>query len=117
MNQRGSVLVHVLVTGVIVALIATGVLRMTLMNYSAVSRATSGVQNKKEAEAMLHRAVTYWGQSGVVCSDIPGGLSCSGTPGSCSCDCPSASAVPRISVRSGGDQCAVTIVSSDPASP
>ncbi len=107
-------LVHVLVTGVIVAFIAAGLLRMALMNYIVVDRATKGAENRKEAEALLNRAVTYWNQANKVCSNIPGGLNCTGVPGTCSCSCPSAIAVPRIYARTVGGQCVVDLVSSDP---
>ena len=114
LDRRGSVLVHVLVTGVIVAFIAAGLLRMVLMNYIVVDRATKGAANRKESEAMLNRALTYWNQTNQVCSNIPGGFSCTGTPGTCNCSCPSAGAVPRIFVRTVGAKCAVDLVSSDP---
>jgi hypothetical protein len=117
LNRRGSVLVHVLITGVIVAFIAAGMLRMVMMNYIAVDRVAKGAGNRKEAEAMLNRAVTYWNISNKVCSPIPGGFSCTGVPGTCSCSCPSAVAVPRIWARMNAatpPQCVVDLVSSDP---
>jgi len=117
--RRGSVLIHVLVTGVIVAFIAAGLLRMVLMNYIAVDRATKGAQNRKEAEAMLQRAITYWNKSNVVCSSDAVFFPCATpsitSPGTCSCACPSAAAVPRVEVTGGGaPPCTITIISSDP---
>jgi Tfp pilus assembly protein PilX len=116
MNRRGSVLVHVLITGVIVAFIASGLLRMVLMNYIAVDRATKGAQNRKEAEAMLNRALTYWNQANQVCANIPSGFTCSGVPGTCNCTCPSGAVAPapRIVASVVGGQCAVSLISSDP---
>ena len=113
-NRRGSVLVHVLITGVIVAYIAAGMLRMVMMNYIAIDRVARGAANRKEADAMLSRAVTYWSISGQVCSAIPNGFACTNTPGICDCSCPSASAVPRIFVRMVAGKCTVDLVSSDP---
>ncbi|PIR16568.1 MAG: hypothetical protein COV48_09630 [Elusimicrobia bacterium CG11_big_fil_rev_8_21_14_0_20_64_6] len=117
-NRRGSVLLHVLVTGVIVAFIASGLLRMVLMNYIAVDRATKGAQNRKEAEAMLQRALTYWNKSNVVCSStglFPCSPSYVTSPGTCDCSCPSAAALPRVVVSGGGaPPCVITIISSDP---
>ena len=114
LNHRGSVLVHVLITGVIVAFISAGMLRMVMMNYIIVDKATKGAQNRKESEAMLNRAITYWNQTNQVCSNIPGGFSCTGVPGTCACSCPSAAAVPRIWARTVGAQCAIDLISSDP---
>lgn len=110
---RGSILIHVLVTGVIVSILTAGVLRMTLMNYIATARATSGAQKRKEADTLLNKAITYWNQSNQVCASIPG-LTCTGTPGTCSCYCPSSAALPRIYARMSGGQCAIDLVSSDP---
>ena len=113
-NRRGSVLVHVLVTGVVVAFIAAGMLRMVMMNYIAVDRVAKGTANRKEAEAMLNRAITYWNISGQVCSNIPGGFNCTGAPGTCNCYCPNAGTIPRIYARMDAGQCKVDLVSSDP---
>ncbi len=116
MNRRGSVLVHVLITGVIVAFIASGLLHMVLMNYVAVDRASKGAQNRKEAESMLNRALTYWNLANAVCANIPGGLNCSGTPGTCACTCPAGAVAPapRIVAAVIGGQCRVDLISSDP---
>ena len=118
LNSRGSVLVHVLITGVIVAFIAAGLLRMVLMNYIAVDRATKGAQNRKEAEAMLQRALTYWNQTNSVCSTNATYFPCTGTGvglNQCNCACPSAAALPRVVVTGGGPPpCTITIISSDP---
>ncbi|MEQ1919286.1 MAG: hypothetical protein ABL955_08815 [Elusimicrobiota bacterium] len=118
LNRRGSVLVHVLITGVIVALIAAGLLRMVLMNYIAVDRATKGAANRKESEAMLNRALSEWNRTNQVCRNIPGpgGFTCSGAPGTCNCTCPPGGAPPNpyIWARMSGGMCAVDLVSSDP---
>lgn len=117
LNRRGSILVHVLITGVIVAFIASGLLRMVLMNYIAVDRATKGAQNRKEAESMLYRALSYWNETNSVCS-TGANFTCSGTGvgnNQCACACPSAAAVPRVVVTGPlAGPCIVTIVSSDP---
>ena len=121
-TSKGSVLIHVLVTGIIVAFIAAGLLRMVLMNYIAVDRASKGAQNRKEAEAMLQRALTYWNKSNQVCSNDPTYFVCTvpGTANTCDCKCPSAAAVPRVEVTKigggtgGPPPCVITIISSDP---
>ena len=115
-NRRGSVLIHVLITGVIVAFIAAGLLRMVLMNYIAVDRATKGAQNRKESEAMLNRALTYWNQANQVCAPIPGGFNCSGAPGTCDCICPAVAVAPALPIwsRIDGVLCKLDLISPDP---
>jgi hypothetical protein len=121
-NSRGSVLIHVLVTGVIVAFIAAGLLRMVLMNYIAIDRASKGTQNRKEADAMLQRALTYWNKSRIVCSTDATYFPCTPSytvaPGTCNCACPSAGALPRVEVTNGPvgttPPCTITVISSDP---
>lgn len=117
-NRRGSILVHVLITGVIVAFIAAGLLRMVLMNFIAIEQAAKSARNRKEAEAMLNRALTYWNESHIVCSH-DAGFPCTPSyvtsPGTCSCDCPNDQTLPRVEVRGGGaPPCAITIISADP---
>ena len=118
LGRRGSVLVHVLITGVIVALIAAGLLRMVLMNYIAVDRAAKGTANRKESEALLSRALSEWNRTNLVCSDIPGpgGFTCSGVPGTCNCTCPAGAVAPnpRIWARQPAATCLVDLISSDP---
>jgi len=79
----------------------------------ATARATTGAQNRKQADAVLSRALTYWNQANAVCTNIPGGLTCTGTPGTCACDCPSSAATPRIRAFMSAGVCNVEIVSGD----
>lgn len=88
MNRRGSVLIHVLITGIIVAFIAAGLLRMVLMNYIAIDRAGKGSTNRKEAEAMLSQVISHWSQFGVctnfgayTCNVAASPCLCTGSPG------------------------------------
>lgn len=116
-SRRGSVLIHVLMTGVVVSIVAAGVLRLTMLRYLAAQRSTTGAQNRKQTEALLHRAISHWNAVNTVCSNI-GSISCtplsSTPPGACNCVCPP-SGYPRIVVTSGtGTQCKVSIESQDP---
>ncbi|MEK7234406.1 MAG: hypothetical protein AAB268_11360 [Elusimicrobiota bacterium] len=86
LNRRGSILVYVLVTGVIVSMIASGLLRMVMMNYAAVDRTGLSAIRRKEAESLLNVAVSYWSTVNSVCSSIPM-FACSGPAGTCSCTC------------------------------
>jgi len=82
-NRRGSILIHVLITGVVVATMAAGLMKMVLMNYIIVDKATKGTQNRKEAESMLSNLVSYWNQAGV-CSNFTG-YTCNSASSPCTC--------------------------------
>lgn len=91
MSRRGSILIHVLMTGVVVAVIAAGLMRMTMLRYVASARATSGGAARKQADAALNRALTYWNKDNVVCKNNVPGYACSPAsatpPGVCDCVC------------------------------
>lgn len=120
LDRRGSVLVHVLMTGVLVAIIAAGLMRMTMLRYIASARATSGTVARRQADATLNRALTYWNSANVVCSNTIPGYSCSpasiSTPGTCSCTCtPSTSGQATIVVSGGGaPPCSINVTTVDP---
>jgi Tfp pilus assembly protein PilX len=119
MNRRGSVLIHVLMTGVVVAVIAAGLMRMTMLRYVASARATSGGAARKQADAALNRALTSWNTSNIVCSAVAG-YTCSPTyattPGTCDCTCtPTVATEATIVVTGGGPPpCNVAITSAGP---
>ena len=114
MNRRGSVILHVLVMGVVIAVIAAGVLRMTLMNYVATERAATAQQKRKEVDGVLNRALSSWNETGV-CSAIPGLFACTGAAGVCDCYCPNDTALPHIWAHADVDgNCVLDVVSSDP---
>jgi Tfp pilus assembly protein PilV len=93
-NKRGSVLVHVLITSIVVVMIATGLAQMLLMRYSATMRATQGTARRREDDGTLNRLVTYWNANGY-CSSPGGGLTCSGVTATCtSCTCSLAAVAP-----------------------
>ena len=95
MSARGSVLIHVLVTGVLVAFIAAGLLRISLMRYEVTARTQRSVENKRSAEAALNRALSYWGSASSKCTSFPG-YTCT-NPDTCACTCtPSDTTQPTI---------------------
>lgn len=115
-NRRGSVLIHVLITGAVVAAIAAGLMKMVLMNYIVVDKATKGTQNRKEAESALNGLVSYWNANGV-CTSF-NGYSCNQSFSPCTCTGPAqaGSAVSPTVVVSGAapGPYTININSSDP---
>ena len=78
-------MLHVLVTGVIIAFIAAGLLRLAMLRYEVTARSQRSVQDKRAAEGALNRLVTYWNLNNVRCMNIPG-YDC-GNTGTCDCTC------------------------------
>ena len=87
-NKRGSVLLHVIVTGVLVAMIAAALLRMTMLRYQAVARGAQIVVDKRTDQAALASLIETWNQNNQVCSTPTPDFACAGTlPGTCGCSC------------------------------
>lgn len=126
-SRRGSVLVHVLITAVIVSFIAVGLAQMLLLRYTATARATAGTGGRKANEGALNRLLMQWNATNTYCS-APSGYVCTGTPGSSgpancsctctpspSCSCPAAPASdptacpPTITASWNGASCSLTI--------
>lgn len=118
MNQRGSVILHVLVTGVAVALIAALLLRMTMLRAVVTSRSHKASQMKRFDEAALARLQSNW-SSGQMCTSFPGYTCAGATAGYCGCTCtPSSAGDPIIYTSpSGSAPCQLSIQSPDLAPP
>jgi hypothetical protein len=87
-NRRGTVLLHVLVTAVLVALICASLLRMALLRSQMSGRSTQDLQAKRRNTAALDRVLMAWNQNGGVCSGTLSDFDCPGAvPGVCGCNC------------------------------
>jgi hypothetical protein len=105
---------HVLITGVIVAVLAASLLRMTLLNYVVTQRAAGGAQERKEAEGAFNRLMTRWNSTNLVCDDLAGVYNCSGTPGTCACTCtPFDAQNPTVTAAVTGGLCTVNVTTVD----
>lgn len=114
-KRRGAILIQALIMGVIVATIAAGLMKMVLMNYIIVDKATKGTQNRKESESMLNAAISDWNRDGV-CSNFSG-VSCSPTTPPCTCTGNPAGGsivIPTIVVTGAVPPHTMTLTSSDP---
>ena len=99
-KRRGSVLVQVLITSVIVCMIAAGLSQMLLLQYTTMARATDGTSKKRAAEGALNRVVSYWAANGW-CTSPGGGITCTLSiggsctgPGGAACYCTVTGLVP-----------------------
>ena len=87
--KKGSVLLQVLITSLVVAFIAAGLAKMMLMRATVIERATRGAVGVKGVESAFNNVMTAWVSAKNTCVPVPG-YSCSGccavaTP--CGCNC------------------------------
>ena len=108
-HRRGSVLIHVLITGLVVAVIAAGVLRMTLQNYAASSRAAMADAARVTADSGLNAMTGAWNAANAVCAD-GNGYDCTGAAGTCGCTCTRAG-WPTVVAAVSGTRCQITVTS------
>ena len=90
MGKRGTILLHVLVTSVLVAIIAATLLRMTLLRAAATARSAKIVAEKRNDQQMLASILSAWnsanGGAGQTCANVAiAGYAYAGVPGSCNC--------------------------------
>ncbi|MDE2143609.1 MAG: hypothetical protein KGJ84_14470 [Elusimicrobia bacterium] len=126
MTKRGSILLHVLVTGALIALIAATLMRMAMLRYQVTAHATNGSIERRYDEAALSLLITQWNTTNVYCATVPGYYTCSGALAgvpapitSCSCTCnrvisATTTNFPDTVVGgAGGPPCQLTIQSPD----
>lgn len=116
MDKRGSILLHVLVTGVVVALMAACLLRVAMLRYEVTARAQVQGQERRDDDGALARLMSAFNANNGVCGAVAAasGYSCNGAVGTCTCTCtPLAATDPTVTLAGGGGGCQMTIKSSD----
>jgi hypothetical protein len=120
MNKRGSVLLHVLVTGALLALIAGTLLRMALLRYQVTVHTTLTNQERRSDEAALNMVIGAWNSVNTACSQpaVLVNYNCTPAsavpPGNCGCTCsPTGTALaakfPTLIAGGGAPPCTLTI--------
>ena len=112
MRRRGSILVQVLMTSVVVAVIAAGLMNMLMRRAALINRAREGVMARRKADSSFGVIMSRWNEAGMTCANSVPGFSLSGTPGSCACtyDDSATPQNPDISARLVAGRCTLTIV-------
>lgn len=120
MGKKGSVLLHVLMTGALLALISATVLRLAMLRYMVTARTTQVNQERRYNETALSLLTTQWNSANKYCASVAGNYSCTGGLGysppliSCNCTCSPIGAVsatfPSVT-SSGAPPCQLTILS------
>ena len=87
-TERGSVLLHVMVTGVLIALIAGSLLRMSLLRYSMGGRGAKVLQEKRDDQGALAGLLAVWNNANKNCpAALPAGYVYTFNAGAGSCNC------------------------------
>jgi hypothetical protein len=117
-GRRGSVLLHVLVTGVLVALISATLLRMSMLRYTISHRGAAAIVEKRYDQAGFNSVLTNWNIANTVCANNVPNYTCSPAsvtpPGTCGCTCtPGLANFPTITATNSGGNCQINVVSTD----
>lgn len=121
MGKRGSVLLHVLMTGALIALISATLLRIALLRYSVTVRATNTTKERRYDEAAVAMLVSKWNSANTYCANA-GYYTCSGGGAglvapltSCGCTCTTGQQYypPTITGSGSPPTCTLTVVSKD----
>lgn len=98
-SSKGQVLMSTVITGLIIAIIAAGLMRLVFMRFTASQKTRVQMWNTRCLQMAVGQFYSYWdtaltttmssGGSAVapVCSSETGVFSCSGTSGVCNCSC------------------------------
>jgi hypothetical protein len=117
-RQRGSILLHVMVTGVVVSIVAAAILRMTMLRYRLAYRSAVVTQEKRSDTAALNILITTWNSTGGYCQNA-GMYTCGPAQAapmtSCGCTCTTGTAGYPPSITGGGalPNCTLSITSPD----
>lgn len=109
-------LAQVLVTAVVLAVIASGLLRMLMQRHQLTTRVHESAQRKKSAQAALNRLISSWNAAGGgrYCADGAGGgesWDCTGTPGTAIANCACTCAIDgeTVTASSVGGRCLLSV--------
>lgn len=117
-GRRGSVLLHVLVTGALVALIAATLMRMSMLRYTIASRGGKQLQERRYDQAALNSIISNWNTVNTVCANNVPNYNCApasgAPPGTCGCTCtPTLANFPTVTTGNVGGNCQLNIQSTD----
>jgi len=123
MKKKGSVLVQVLMTAVIVSIIAAGMMTLLLMRSQAIKRAQGTAAGTAMANGGLNAILSGWGAAGGVnCSAVTGYTMTGGSAGQCNCTYTAAAGAVAQSICAGSacnpaqstNPCGIAIVAAPP---
>ncbi|MCX5793950.1 MAG: hypothetical protein NTY77_00455 [Elusimicrobia bacterium] len=118
-KMKGSVLVQVLMTAVIVSIIAAGMMHLLLLRSQAIKRGQDSTVTTATTNSGLDAILAIWSKNGGVnCSGTPAGFTATvpGTPGGCNCTYSDGKTIITATATSsgGGARCGLSINSKAP---
>lgn len=111
-GERGSVLVQVLITTVVVSTIAAGLMQLALLSYTVTARAAGSAALKKRAESSFNALMVQWNLSGV-CTSLAGEYNCVLAGINCTCT-PTGTDSPVVTAQNAGGSWTVSVNVPDP---
>lgn len=118
-NERGSILLHILVTSVVVSIIAAGIMRLALFRAQMATRGALVLQEKRDDTGALAAVASQWstvpGKQSACSGAPPGWGGCSNAaayPSNCACTCTGPNGVVVTAALAGG-LCKLSIQSAD----
>ena len=118
-GERGSILLHVLVTSVVVAVISAAIIRLALFRAQMAGRGALVLQEKRDDTGALATVASQWstvqGKQSACSGAPPGWGGCSNAaapPNNCACTCTGPSGVVVTASLVGG-LCQLSIASAD----
>jgi hypothetical protein len=113
MRRRGSVLLQVLITSILVSIIAAGLMSMVMGRHTTTARVAAGTASRKKADAAFGQLMSHWNSpANGVCASVMG-YSCTGSPGTCGCLC-TKMGEPTVTTTVQGAACKVEVEVLDP---
>ncbi|MDD5656525.1 MAG: hypothetical protein PHF00_04635 [Elusimicrobia bacterium] len=112
-------LIHVLITAVVVAVIAAGLMRMLMSRGAMINRARESTEGLKRDDGAFGRVLARWNEAGKTCVDgVAGYERTSGVDDICQCAYSPTTKPndPDIAARFVDSKCQLTIVA-DPTRP
>lgn len=115
-RERGSILLSVMVSAVLVAIISAGIMRMAMFRYKMASRSQYVLQEKRDDQGAMAAVVSAWSTNPAqnsACSVTPPGWgACTNTsayPNNCNCTCTQPVTGVQVVAALSGGVCTLTI--------
>ena len=112
-DERGSILLQVLLMAVVASLMCATILRARLQPALTAASGIERISSGLAAQAAVNRVSEVWARLGVCTSDAKAGIYCSGSGTDCACSCVVSASTPggsAASVKSSpsGGACTLT---------
>lgn len=120
MTAKGSILIHVLITSVVISVITAGLLNVMLLQYNLTERAETSTKSKKLNEQAIALFMSEMADNkatvNTICNYVPPGYVIGSGSGGCGCSyAPDNPDDPAIATTSCAGSCKVCACTADAA--